>query len=543
MKKPVKILLWVLCSLVVLVIALFLSADIIASRLVQKEVAKAFDKIPNADATIGNVYLNLISGSAIVKDISFSTNSLQLEDSVSGERAPGLAVYIPTIAIWNIRYAELLRDHRVSVFNITVNEPKILVYLDEKDPESIMPFFPKDTMLDKATQWLQAVELKSLDINRLSGRLISTRSPLHIEVDSLSLETPAMSYTMFDSLFTYNDSVYTLDLSAFRVETPDGLFAIETHDLHIEDQGPIEMGYTRIRNIISAKHMADMKKEPISWIDLELNQLSTSSFNPIHKILAEDYHLDSITADVKRMHVITDQRHQPKQPYGTPHDFLRHVPVAFGVKHVSALARKVDVELATTDINRGEMHLKNIRANMTNVTNRSGAVWKSRATGPFGDNGKMDATFTMRLDKDASFEVSLDVKDVDTEQLNPFIRPLIGITSQCHIDHLDAQYKGDRTKAEGQFCMQYHGLDVRVHKEDKIPYDIVTKNADLFTNLANTLVPKSNPTAVDPAPRRYMVEWKRDEWKPYPLYVFGPCIDGVKKTMLPGLYVHKQAKK
>ena len=88
--------------------------------------------------------------------------------------------------------------------------------------------------------------------------------------------------------------------------------------------------------------------------------------------------------------------------------------------------------------------------------------------------------------------------------------------------------------------MQYHGLNVKVHKEDNIPYEIVTRNADLFTNLANSLVPKSNPTSVDPAPRRYYVEWKRDEWKPYPLYLFGPSIDGIKKTMLPGLYVHKQ---
>ena len=152
MKKPVKILLWVIGSVVVLVIALFMSADIIASRLVQKEVSKAFDKIPNADASIGKVYLNLISGSAIVSDILFTTNSLQLKDSVSGERAPGMAVSIPSVAIWNIRYLELLREHRVNVLKISVNEPKILVYLDEKNPESIVPFFPKDTMLDKAVK-------------------------------------------------------------------------------------------------------------------------------------------------------------------------------------------------------------------------------------------------------------------------------------------------------------------------------------------------------------------------------------------------------
>lgn len=90
--------------------------------------------------------------------------------------------------------------------------------------------------------------------------------------------------------------------------------------------------------------------------------------------------------------------------------------------------------------------------------------------------------------------------------------------------------------------MLYHGLNVQVHKEDDIPYKIVTKNADALTTMANTLIPKSNPTSVDRYPRAYSVEWKRDPWQPVPMYIFGPCIDGAKKTMLPGLYVHKQVK-
>ena len=77
---------------------------------------------------------------------------------------------------------------------------------------------------------------------------------------------------------------------------------------------------------------------------------------------------------------------------------------------------------------------------------------------------------------------------------------------------------------------------------DNIPYKIVTKNANTFTTLANTLMPKSNPTAVDVHPRAYEVEWKRDVWKPFPLYMFGPCINGAVETLLPGLYVHKEVK-
>ena len=184
-------------------------------------------------------------------------------------------------------------------------------------------------------------------------------------------------------------------------------------------------------------------------------------------------------------------------------------------------------------------------ANANNLVTQNEAFKKlvfEQNSFPFGENGKMDASFIMHMDKNATFEVKMDVKDVDTDVLNSFVRPLVGITSQCHINQLDAHYMGDRNIAKGEFCMQYHGLEVLVHKTDKIPYEIVTRYADTFTELANTLVPKSNPTAVDPAPRKYAVEWKRDEWKPYPLFVFGPCIDGIKMTMLPGLYVHKQIK-
>jgi hypothetical protein len=179
---------------------------------------------------------------------------------------------------------------------------------------------------------------------------------------------------------------------------------------------------------------------------------------------------------------------------------------------------------------------------MSNITNRPGAVWKNRMSAPFGKEGQMTALFNMHMNRASEFEAKMDGKHIETHDINSFVRPLVGITCECHIDRLSAEYKGDKTIAKGEFCMEYHGLKIQVHKEDNIPYNIVTKNADTFTTLANSLIPKSNPTAVDITPRRYQVEWKRNEWKHYPLYVFGPCIDGVKKTMLPGLYVHKQAK-
>lgn len=558
MKKSAKITLWVLGSLAVLVVGLFLGADIIASRIVKREVSQTFALMPDADATIGGVYLNLLSGSAIVKDISFSTHSLRLEDEESLDRAPGIAMYIPTLAVWNINYAELFRHRRLVVYKISLDEPKALVYLDEKHPESILPTIPEDTTIEKAGNWLRDIAVSHVEVDDFSGRMRSTSSPLHIAIDSLSVDLASINYQLSDvshqdSAFRFDESNYSVSIASAKVETPDGMVAIEMRDFSIQpsevsDQPSgesdqlfnIQWGYTRVQNLINHTKMAEMAKEPITWIDMELNSVKLSPFDPIKKIETEDWSLDRIDVDVKRMHVCRDERYKPKKPFGTPQEFLRSLPIMFQIKEVNALARIVDVELYTTAKNCGKLHVKNSHAWMKNVSNKPGIVWHNRAKAPFGEKGHVDARYDFTLDKASSFELSLQGEEIELGDMNPFIRPLVGITCTCHVDKIEANYKGDKNTAKGTFGFLYNGLDVRVHKEDDIPYKIVTQNADLFTGLANSLVPKSNPTAVDIHPRRYSVEWTRDIWQPYPLYLFGPCIDGIKMTMLPGLYVHKQ---
>ena len=542
MKKSTKIALWVVGVFMALVIGLCLSADIIASRFVQKKVQETFAQIPDADAVLGSIYLNLLSGSAIVRDITFSTNSLTLKDSVTNMRAPGLALHVNTLTVTNIRVLDLWRDHSLDIRSVTIDQPQLVVYLDEENPKTILPFLPEDFALEKAENWLKKACVHHAEVNNLQVRLHSTRTPFKVTLEDLSAEGHDLLYDFNEEYFSYNDSIYTLALESGNVLLPDGEFELETHDLATSDQGPLRLGYTRLRHIVTPQQLADKKKEPTTWIDLELNELSTSALNPIRKVLAEDYTLESIETDVRRLHVYRDARYEPKEPFSTPQDFLKALPLRFMVKQASAAAHKVDVYFSSTKVNCGELHVKNVRTQLTNVTNRPGSIWYCVAKAPFGEKGHVEARYNMHLDKAASFDVQISGSDIETHDINSFLRPLVGMTCECHIDQIDTHYKGDRNKVDGVFCMQYHGLDVQVHKEDDIPYKIVKKHAGTITQLANTLIPKSNPTSVDPAPRKYNVEWKRDEWKPYPLYLFGPCIDGVVKTMLPGLYVHKQAK-
>lgn len=542
MKKSTKIALWVVGSFVVLVIGAFLAADIIASKVVKREVSRVLADMPGAEASVGHIYLHLLSGSAIVTDITFRTNELSLDpDSASADGlVPGMGIHIHRLAVWNIDYVQLLKHQRLDIYKIELDDPVIALCLDEKNPSSLLPKLPKDTTLDKADNLLSAIAVEHIEVENLRAWMRSTSSPLNLKVDSFSVECRDIAYSFADSLFTYNDSVYALSLGSAKVALPDGMMAMEVRDLYTNNQGPLTLGYTHIYNTVSHKVMAKKAKDYITWIDLELNHLTTSPLNPVRKALAQDYSLDRIDVDIRRMQVFRDQTIGPKEPFGTPQEYIRQIPVPFRVKQVEALARKIDVQLATTDINVGQLHFKDIRLWLSNITNRSGAVWTNRAKAPWGDAGTVEATYTIHMDKASTFDLSLAGEALELDIMNPFVRPLVGITCECHVNRIDAAYSGDKVKANGTFCMQYKGLEVKVHKEDNIPYKIVTNNADLFTGVANSLIPKSNPTAVDIRPREYAVEWKRDVWKPYPLYMFGPCIDGIKMTMLPGLYVHKQ---
>ena len=215
------------------------------------------------------------------------------------------------------------------------------------------------------------------------------------------------------------------------------------------------------------------------------------------------------------------------------------IPAHFMINHVDAHINAIDIEYASTNVNCGELHLKGIQAAVDNVTNKRGAIMTAGGTCPI-QKGQAKASFSMTMNKACDFGMRLHATNINADYLNTFLRPLVGMTCELQLDDLETQYTGNSEKASGTFKMLYHGLKVQVHQEDDIPYKIVTKNAKTFTTLANTLLPKSNPTAVDIHPRAYEVSWKRNEWKPFPLYLFGPCIDGAMETLLPGLFVHKQ---
>lgn len=536
MKKGTKIILIVLGCVLAIGIAFFVTADVLLSRFLTREVNDALSRLPGCEASVGDIDLRFFSGTADVTDLQFSFRGAPLSEKDTV--CPGVIAHVDRIAVGRILYS-LLLDKQVYITDVRIIRPSVELWLDEQHPELSFPQL-QDTTLAKSGEWLKRAELDKLRIKNAVFSLHSLSSKLDLAADSVGLTVHDLVY---DSVFHYNDSVYRLSLGTARVMMPDGMMHLETSGIEHESQGVLHVGRTRICHTMGRKKLGDIVREPVTWMDMTIESVTTAPLNPIRKAMDKDYNLDHLTAVVEKMDIFRDERYAPKRPFDMPQKILTSLPVVFCIKHVDAGIRNIDIEFASTNVNCGRLKLRDIRTRVDNVTNRRGATLYVNGGCPISKQGHATAKMSMSMDKACHWMLDLHATSVDIDYLNTFVRPLVGITAECRIDTLDTRYTGDSQIAKGTFRMLYHGLKVKVHEEDDIPYKIVTKNAKTFTTLANSLIPHSNPTAVDIRPRAYAVEWKNDVWKPFPLYMFGPCIDGIKDTFLPGLYVHKQVRK
>lgn len=533
-KRGTKITLIVLGVVFGICLAAFLCADIIVSRLVETEVQKTLGELPGCEASCGDIHLRFFSGTASVEDLHFAYHGIPLHDKDS--MRPGVDISVDRVDVGRLFYSLLLKK-QIFITDVHINHPRVELWLDDEHPEHSFPQM-RDTTLEDMDEVIERFDLLHLRIKDACFQLHSLRTKLDLAVDSLSLGVNDLAY---DSVFSYCDSVYSLSLAHAGVMLPDGMMRIETRDLSQENQGALKLGYTRISNTMPHKSLGDILKEPCTWMDMQIEHVTTSAFNPIRKALAKDFSLGSLEVVVSHMDIFRDERYVPNRPFPMPQEVLLSVPETFSLGHVDAHIRKMDIAFASTDSNCGKLQLGAIQAAVDNITNRHGATLKAHGGCPV-QKGKAKAAFTMTMNKACDFTMQLHAEQINADFLNPFIRPLVGTTFELALDTLDTRYAGNSQVADGTFRMLYHGLEVTAHKEDRIPYTIVTKYAGTINTLANSLIPKSNPTAVDIHPRAYKIEWKRDPWKPFPLYLFGPCINGAVETMLPGLYVHKEVK-
>ena len=284
---------------------------------------------------------------------------------------------------------------------------------------------------------------------------------------------------------------------------------------------------------------------PCTWVSLSLDSLRVSpmDWQTLLKSEKPEILIDSVFVYAQEVNVLRDLRFKSDTVYPTPQDALLAIPVPLVIHGIRAVIPTVNVKIATTNINEGGIVLRHIRANIGNVTNRRNAQMRVIAQGHLGDKAPLSMRLTFKNDTARTFITKMKVDAVPMSLFNTFSYPLVGISVDGKVDSIRADYTGNTSVVKGSFMMAYHDLSAKVDKQADIPYTIISKNAGAINFAVDAFIPKANPKTVSNKPIAYQVEWTYNPHQLYPVNLLGPVFDGIKKTLLPGLYIHKRVKK
>lgn len=400
--------------------------------------------------------------------------------------------------------------------------------------------------VELATKFITGLDIDSILVHNATCDIQSSVTSFKVLADSLYVALYGLGYSLVDEVpYHYNDSVYQFYLGHASIITPDSLTAISTSAIRYDNGGAFSIGPTRVRNIVNKWRLGPILNQgPVTWIDLSLNSLRTSSKNILRELftIEDGFFLDSIHADIQSMSIFRDVRQQPIKPFTLPQTSLLRLSYPFVINHVDAKVHQMNIEVALTKQCVGHLNLNNLRAKLSNVTAiRNSTIVLDAHCGVGG--GIADARIELDVKPTCDWRINLKARDMNLHFLDEMLYPVVGLKAGADVSSLVANYHGDNQIANGTFCMQYDNLSIQAFKDSQSPFTIVGDLSGLINSASKTLLNKRNPRRPDKEPLAYQVQWKNDPWQQPALYYIGPIIDGCIKTLLPGLFVHKRVKK
>ena len=491
----------------------------------------------------GRINTHPLAGTVTVTDLYFNNTSAELlmSDSV------GFEIEVEKIRVSKVNVWEILFNKDIVIREITITRPSMRLNLEEEVLKQ------EPTSITASEEMLSFVARLNVDKVHIEDAAVSWRmvdSHLALDVEDIDLVVDNLDFDFITQTASYNDSTYAVSLSGVHILTPDSLTYITVGSLETKNAGPIYIKDFKERNTVGYRELANRSHLPETWTAIDVPSVETSPINIIAQILSQKVSVDTLKANVSNMEVFEDLRYPNVDPYLMPQQILMAVEVPLKVKYIDASIDSLHYTLATTDFHDGSLDIVNIKARIKDFGNRNRDEFRVLGSASFVGGGKANLQLTMKMNKACDWSVKLSGKGLKGKAFNGFMRPLFGLSVNLDIDEVKAEYKGNKDNAAGDFKMLYHDLQIQTYKGESA-YDIINKNAKAIEDLGNAFLPKSNPTLLPGSkgnlpserPREYNVAATRDPMQKVPIYMMMPVVDGLKKTMLPGLYIQKKRKK
>ena len=189
MNKHLRIAIWVLAGLMLVLVAGFMCADAIVSRLVNNRVQEQLQATDRFAVTYGSLAVHLCSRTIELEDISFSTHlpDKQVKDEPSAE------LHVSRVEIKSFRLRRMIKDQLLHIGCITVDNPQIVFSLPEDKRDK-----PTQTDTAQVQPLLKAIIVDAIRVNDGSLQMTTALPPVQLKLDDLQLAIHGVTCSLTD---------------------------------------------------------------------------------------------------------------------------------------------------------------------------------------------------------------------------------------------------------------------------------------------------------------------------------------------------------
>ncbi len=536
MTGKTKIGLIVLLLVVVIASVLVGMSKSLLTNIVKTEIDKQLAELQDYKITYDDVRLNLATRSVTVEGV----HAISLAHDTLPADTCGIDLRVAELKIEHIGIRQFLKNNRVAVKNIAIDGLDVNLQIGAE--KSLTETDTVQVKKETSAQKLFAAGTNRFELRNARLRVKNVSNNMSARVENLNLTLHDICYHFDDKQLSYNDSLYELDLSGIGLTNFDGIYNIDIQKVATENSGAIYANDVHVWSPIPKTKLAELKGNiPTTWVETRIDSLRTTPLNLFAQAIDKQIVVDSVFIVAKQFNLYRDSRFDAKEPYQMPQQKILKMPLPVEIHHIDVRVPRCDIEMATTDKNCGQMALYHTHVTIDDFSNRHDETIKMRMLCRLHGGGFVDVSLNLTLDKHSHLYCLFKVADGTGEALNSFVRPLFGVTFDCNIDKITAEFVGDEHQTEGIFTMLYRNLVLHVHGNES-PYVFIAKNGGLINFLSQLVLPKSNPSKPNGEFRSYKISYERDEYQVFPAYLIHTLVNGVKETLFPGFYVKKRVK-
>ncbi len=537
-RKTVKVIVWLLLSVLFIGIAIQLSIIFYFNARVKSDIQAEFRR------QTGNTYmlemkafrLNLFTRSVQIRDI------LIRPQEQSGDDDAKYYISAASLSFENFSLMPFFTSRALDFNRLELSEPSVTIFRNNVDAE-------RDTNENRqvfSTYKLLQEHIHSLKVNRIRIRnaririyddekdsllLLDSRdneldiSDLRIDKESDRLGRLFLAartdLVIKNCSFTTPDSLYTIRVARVRASYTGSRVSMDSVSL--------SPNYPPKRFALKAREQTD--RMDISVEKIEFSHMDVKLFFEKNWFIAQRLDITGFTLDAYR------DKNIPRRPVRQPsiQSLIRRIPVyikvdSIEVKQGTCVYREVPEGSAVA----GRIIFHHISGMLTGFTNRPSMIrpdiLRLNASCRLMEHGKLRVYYGFPLNADNTvFDCSGLLYGMPFTELNRVLEPIAKVSAlEGEIDSMSFRFHANEQKATGKMKLLYHGLKIQILKKK----DFKPAQVEYFLSfMAHSLfIKEQNPTGNQP-PRVTTIDYVRDPERFIFNYTLKALLSGIKPAL------------